>query len=214
MLRTSFEQRRRLERLDAHTLATHQLSRLNQMLGAILPGNRFYAAKLADCPGRLTSLDQLAQLPLTTKGELQDAAADHDFARNLTYPLSQYVHFHRTSGTRGRPLVVLDTVDDWQWWIETWQFVLDVAQLREDDRALMAFSFGPFIGFWTAFDAAIARGAMVMPSGGLSTVARLELRGAVKRRPSSVPPATHCIWRKWRPSSSWRSPTGRCATSS
>ena len=39
----------------------------------------------------------------------------------------------------------------------------------------MAFSFGPFIGFWSANDALVARGAMVIPAGGLSTLARLEL---------------------------------------
>jgi phenylacetate-CoA ligase len=66
-------------------------------------------------------------------------------------------------------------VEDWSWWINTWQFVLDAADMTESDRALMAFSFGPFIGFWTAFDAATARGAMVIPTGGMSTRARLEL---------------------------------------
>jgi phenylacetate-CoA ligase len=39
----------------------------------------------------------------------------------------------------------------------------------------MAFSFGPFIGFWSAFDAAIARGSMCIPTGGLTTLSRLEL---------------------------------------
>jgi phenylacetate-CoA ligase len=39
----------------------------------------------------------------------------------------------------------------------------------------MAFSFGPFIGFWSAHDAFVARGAMVIPAGGLSTIARLDL---------------------------------------
>ena len=39
----------------------------------------------------------------------------------------------------------------------------------------MAFSFGPFIGFWSAFDAVCARGALCIPSGGLSTLGRLEL---------------------------------------
>ena len=29
----------------------------------------------------------------------------------------------------------------------------------------MAFSFGPFIGFWSAYDAVAARGAMVIPTG-------------------------------------------------
>jgi len=176
MQRTSFEQRRRLERMDRQGLATHQLARLNRLLEQILPGNGFYADKLAGAAFPLRSLDQLVRLPFTFKDELQEpGSGEHDYAANRTFPLERYIHFHRTSGTRGRPLAVLDTFDDWNWWIDTWQFVLDVAGLTESDRALMAFSFGPFIGFWTAFDAVVARGAMVIPSGGLSSLARLEL---------------------------------------
>jgi phenylacetate-CoA ligase len=70
---------------------------------------------------------------------------------------------------------VLDTAEDWQWWVETWQFVLDAAEVGPEDRVFLAFSFGPFIGFWSAHDASIARGTLVIPGGGLSTLARLEL---------------------------------------
>ena len=48
-------------------------------------------------------------------------------------------------------------------------------QLTAADRAVMAFSFGPFIGFWSAFDAAAARGALVIPTGGMSSLARLDI---------------------------------------
>jgi phenylacetate-CoA ligase len=71
--------------------------------------------------------------------------------------------------------VVVDTAEDWQWWVDTWQYVLDVAELTAQDRALMGFSFGPFIGFWSAFEAALQRGTLVIPGGGLSTLARLEV---------------------------------------
>jgi phenylacetate-CoA ligase len=93
----------------------------------------------------------------------------------LTYPLSRYVRYHHTSGTRGRPMPVLDTAADWQWWIDCWQFVLDAAEVTAEDRAVLAFSFGPFIGFWSAHDALAARGGMVIPSGGMRTLARVEL---------------------------------------
>jgi phenylacetate-CoA ligase len=44
----------------------------------------------------------------------------------------------------------------------------------------MAFSFGPFIGFWSAFDAVVERGAMAIPTGALSTVGRLDLIRSVE----------------------------------
>jgi phenylacetate-CoA ligase len=53
--------------------------------------------------------------------------------------------------------------------------VLDACQIESSDRILMAFSFGPFIGFWSAHDACLKRDCLVIPSGGMSTVARLEL---------------------------------------
>jgi phenylacetate-CoA ligase len=172
---TSFDERRQIEALSRAALANLQLEKLNRLLAEIVAGNAFYRRKLAGCPPRLESLDQLAKLPLTTKDELQPAAGEGPFAANLTYPVDHYVRFHQTSGTRGRPLAVLDTPEDWQWWIECWQYVLDAAQITRSDRALLAFSFGPFIGFWSAFDALIDRGALVFPGGGLSSLARLDL---------------------------------------
>jgi len=172
-----YEQRRELESLERDALSELQLQRLNRLLETVLPENRFYAEKLGGEAVRLESLDRLGELPFTEKSEL---VGEDDFAANLTYPLERYVRFHRTSGTHGRPLVVLDTVDDWQWWIDTWQFVLDAAELTPADRVVMAFSFGPFIGFWSAHDAAVHRGCLVVPSGGLSTVARIELIKSVR----------------------------------
>ncbi len=172
MTRTNDEQRRRWEGLDTRSLAQHQLQRLNAMLAEILPRNRFYAEKLANLRLPLDSLDQLSGLPFTCKDELEHS---HDeFAANRTYPVDVYSHCHRTSGTHGRPLLVLDTADDWSWWIDIWQYVLDVADFVPADRGLMAFSYGPFIGFWTAHDAALARGSLVIPGGGLRTPARLD----------------------------------------
>jgi len=96
-------------------------------------------------------------------------------AANLTYPPDRYARLHQTSGTRGRPLIVLDTAEDWEWWLEGWQYVLDVAEVCPNDRVLMAFSFGPFVGFWSAYDAIVRRGAMVIPTGGMTSTARLQL---------------------------------------
>ncbi len=53
--------------------------------------------------------------------------------------------------------------------------MLAAAEGDAADRAAMAFSFGPFIGFWSAFDAAAARGLLAIPTGGMSSIARLEL---------------------------------------
>jgi phenylacetate-CoA ligase len=166
-------QRRRLERLEPPALAEHQLGRFNALLDEVLPANTFYAQKLAGLPRPLGSLTELRQWPMTTKVELLSTGGE--WAANRTHPLDRYARLHQTSGTRGRPLVVLDTAEDWQWWIEGWQYVLDSADVSAADRVLMAFSFGPFIGFWSAYDALAHRQALVIPTGGMSSVARLHL---------------------------------------
>lgn len=168
-------ERRRIAQLDRSTLAELQLEKLNGLLREILPHNAFYQHKLAGCPSQLRNLDELASLPVTSKEEIQPAVGDEPFAVNRTFPIEKYTRCHQTSGTRGRPLVVLDTADDWHWWTAAWQYVLDSANVTPRDRALLAFSFGPFIGFWSAFDALTARGALAIPGGGLSSLARIEI---------------------------------------
>lgn len=171
----SFDQRRDLEGLDRRALERLQLEKLHRQLAAVAAANKFYQHKLRGCPRDFASVAELAQLPFTRKDELQPVAAGDPFAANRTFPVEAYTRFHETSGTHGRPLVVLDRPEDWQWWIDGWQFVLDAAEITPSDRVLLAFSFGPFIGFWSAFDALVERGALVMPGGGMGSLARIEL---------------------------------------
>ena len=171
----SYESRRQLESQNADQLGSYQLSKLNELLATILPTNRFYTEKFSNFSGKVGSLEEFSALPFTFKEELMGGGKDGDLAANLTFPIDQYSRFHRTSGTRGRPMIVVDTPEGWEWWIQTWQFVLDAAKIEQSDRVMMAFSFGPFVGFWSANDALAARGAMVIPGGGLSSIARLEL---------------------------------------
>ncbi len=153
-----------------------QLQQLNQQLAQILPANSFYQHKLGCSHLQLECLSELADLPFTTKAELVASAdsSPNGISGHHTYPLSQYSRAHRTSGTTGKPLLILDTADDWRWWSSTWQHVLEAGEISAQDRIFMAFSFGPFVGFWSAHQACVDRGAMVIPGGGLSSVARLE----------------------------------------
>jgi phenylacetate-CoA ligase len=51
--------------------------------------------------------------------------------------------------------------------------VFDSADTTPADRVFFAFSFGPFIGFWVAFDAAQRIGCMCIPGGGMRSAARV-----------------------------------------
>jgi len=142
---------------------------VSALLAAILPHNRFYARKLAGC-----DLTDFHKIPFTTKAELlADQAQSPPYGTDLTYPLTRYSRFHQTSGTSGQPLRWLDTPESWAWTLDNWDEMYRLAGLQPDDRLFFAFSFGPFLGFWTAFEAAARRGYLCLPGGGMSSSARL-----------------------------------------
>ncbi|MDM4015416.1 phenylacetate--CoA ligase family protein [Roseiconus lacunae] len=158
---------------DRTAIESIQLRRLNQIL-ASAKTQPFYRERLADLALPLVSLEQLAALPLLEKHEMMPEAVG-SAGRIFGLPRSRYTRYHQTSGTSGFPMPVLDTPRDWAWWLECWRHVLHAAEVDESDVAMMAFSFGPFIGFWTACDALVRSGALVIPGGGVSSETRLQM---------------------------------------
>jgi phenylacetate-CoA ligase len=59
--------------------------------------------------------------------------------------------------------------------VKSWQRVFAAAGVHAGDRVFFAFTFGPFIGFWMAFEAAQALGCLCVPGGGLSSAGRLRM---------------------------------------
>ena len=153
-----------------------QLQKLNDLIHAILPANRFYAEKLGT-PGIFTSLsDFTARVPFTTKDELAANREQHPpYGTTHTFPLSNYHRFHQTSGTRSKPLIWLDDLDNWTWILDNWEWVWRGAGVKAGDIAFFPFSFGPFLGFWAGFEAATRMGIRAVPGGGLSSEDRLQL---------------------------------------
>jgi phenylacetate-CoA ligase len=153
-----------------------QWERLQALLDTILATNPFYQGRLEHLT--IESLDDFVQrCPLLTKRMLvADREENPPYGTNLTYPLENYTRFCQTSGTTGPPLTWLDSRDDWNSMLTAWQVIYDAAELQPaEDRICFPFSFGPFLGFWTAFEAASRIGCMVIPMGGMSTNARLRL---------------------------------------
>ena len=167
------------ETMSRERLAVLQIEKLQTMLAELWGRNAFYTDKLKKAgvgPDEVRSLSDLSRLPLTTKHELTaDQAAHPPFGTNLTYPPEAYIRYHQTSGTTGAPLRVLDTEESWDWWGRCWGYVLSGAGLTAADRLFSAFSFGPFIGFWSAVEGARKIGAMMIPGGGRDSPQRLEL---------------------------------------
>jgi len=148
------------------------------MLETLLASNAFYGRRLraagVEAPDDVRTFDAYRALPLTTRDELSADCDEYPpYGSNLTWPVERYTRLHRTSGTRGRPLPWLDTPESWSWLVSSWTHALAVAGVTPADRVFVAFSFGPFIGFWCAFEAAQRLGALVIPGGAMTSEQRL-----------------------------------------
>lgn len=165
---------RATETLARQRLRELQLQGVQELVDEILPRNAFYSRKF----GRnrsITSWEAFAELPFTTKHELaEDQALEPPFGTNLTFPIGRYIKLHQTSGTTGKaPIRWLDTEESWDWWARCWGYVYTGAGVGRGDRVFFAFSFGPFIGFWAAYEGTRKVGAMALPGGGMQTEQRL-----------------------------------------
>src|SRR5258707_329222 len=162
-----------LSRPDAGVRAV-QFAKLRTLLAA-LPSNPFYARKYAECGMDFKSVeDFIARAPFTTKQELVEDQREHPpFGSNLTFPIGRYTRFCQTSGSTGQPIRWLDTPESWNWMVDNWIKVFESAGVTAQDRVFTAFSFGPFLGFWLAFEAAERMGCLCIPGGGMRSTARL-----------------------------------------
>jgi len=163
------------ELLDPRTLATLQRRKLAAMLAELEDRNRFYTDKFANLAfDPLT--DPLDSLPFTTRQELEaDQLAAPPYGTNLTYPVARYTRLHQTSGSGGRAMRWLDTPESWNWFKNLWGTIYRAAGVRDGDRLMFPFSFGPFVGFWAAFESAAALGNLALAAGGMTTIARLKM---------------------------------------
>src|SRR6185436_5797835 len=55
---------------------------------------------------------------------------------------------------------------------ENWTTILRVSGVTPADTIFFAFSFGPFLGFWLAFEAGLRMGCRCLPGGGMNSAAR------------------------------------------
>src|ERR1700730_12000062 len=157
---------------DRDAIRAQQLERLQTGLHAVLRTNPFWRDRLTDVGG----WDDFERLPLTKKSELlADQEANPPYGTNLTYTLDRYIRLHQTSGSSGSyPLRWLDTAESWEWWLRIWAVhVYRAAGVTGVDRLFFAFSFGPFVGFWSAFGGAERLGALAISGGAMTTEQRM-----------------------------------------
>jgi phenylacetate-CoA ligase len=167
-----------IETASRETMTRLQETRLREQVQHAYRSSPFYRRKFDAIglkPDAIRTLADIRKIPFTTKDELKQSQADHplwgDF---LAVPLEECLRIHMTSATTGRPLAFLDTKDDWHGFYHSYARSLYAYGVRKSDMVMAAFSYGPWIGYWSGFYAAQDVGALVFPVGGLGTDQRID----------------------------------------
>ncbi len=164
-----------MRREDLDRLRVQKLKRLATFAMEKSPFHRRKFEAAGFLPGQIKTLDDIRRIPVMTRSEWMDCQAKKPlFGDLVTAPREQAIRYHLTSGTSGRqPLRVLDGMKDWEWITEMWCYGFWGFGVRPKDTVFFAFSYGSFIGFWGAHYCCEKIGALVIPSGNMTTENRV-----------------------------------------
>jgi len=155
-------------------LAALQLRRLRQTVRnayANVPFHRRRMRSIGIEPGDIRSLEDLAGLPFTVKGDLRDHYPFGLFAR----PREKLARLHASSGTTGKPTVVGYTAKDLATWSNLMARSMACAGARPGDVVHNAYGYGLFTGGLGAHYGAERLGATVVPMSGGATERQIVL---------------------------------------
>ena len=185
------------EQLGRDEILELQAQRLPQAARCALD-TPWYAERLAALNtdlARITSLETLRELPLTSKDDLR-AGMPLGF---LAVPLDEVVRMHYSSGTTGTATAVYHTAGDVRRWAEcVARGMLQVGVTREDVFQNMM-GYGLFTGGLGLHYPAELIGCMTIPAGAGHTKRQIEMMKAFATTVIHVLPsyalrlATHCL---------------------
>ncbi|MFO7605751.1 MAG: phenylacetate--CoA ligase [Desulfurivibrionaceae bacterium] len=151
-----------------------QLERLQATLYRVATHVPFYRKKFRELgidPENFSSLDDLGQLPFTTKQDLRDNYPYDLFA----VPLREVVRIHASSGTTGQATVVGYTENDIKNWSKLIARILTAAGVTKDDVVQIAFGYGLFTGGFGLHYGAERVGASVIPISSGNTKRQIQI---------------------------------------
>jgi phenylacetate-CoA ligase len=163
-----------IECMDRERLTKLQGERLHAMVERLYYNVPFYRGKFQENgiePGDIKSIEQLKDLPFTSKQDLRDNYPFGLFA----VPPSEVVRLHASSGTTGRPTVVGYTRRDLETWSEVVARSLTGAGGGKNDVLHIAYGYGLFTGGLGIHYGAEKIGAAVVPVSGGNTQRQLQL---------------------------------------
>jgi phenylacetate-CoA ligase len=150
------------ECMSREDLEQLQLERLQATLNRVYKSVACYKKKFDDAginPEEIRSLDDLAQLPFTTK---EDLRLNYPYGM-FAVPLREVVRIHSSSGTTGKPTVVGYTKNDIHTWSNLVARFMTAAGVTHDDVVQIAFGYGMFTGAFGLHYGSETIGASVIP---------------------------------------------------
>ena len=134
----------------------------------------FYKKRLDEAgitPETFTSLDDIANIPFTTKQDLRDTYP----LGLLTVPKSEIVRMHCSSGTTGTPVAICHTANDLNWWSDLMARCMYMVGVRKDDVFQNMSGYGLFTGGLGIHYGAERLGCMTIPAGAGNTKRQIKL---------------------------------------
>lgn len=122
-------------------------------------------------PSDITGVEDISNLPFTTKEDFRDQYPDGLFAR----PQSELRRIHASSGTTGKPKIVGYTQNDLDTWNDVMARSLSAAGVDPGAMVQNAYGYGLFTGGLGFHDGAEELGATVIPTGAGNTQRQIEL---------------------------------------
>ena len=163
-----------VECMDREQLREIQSIRLKKMAEYVYHNTPFYRKKFQEMglePGDIKDIDDIVKLPFTNKLDLRD---NYPFGL-AAVPMSQIVRIHASSGTTGKPVVVLHTRKDIAMWTEAISRAFTAYGASKDDIFQISYGYGLFTGGLGAHDGATNIGASVIPMSSGNTQKQITL---------------------------------------
>lgn len=167
-----------LETLPQERIRRLQFKKFKRIFQWAYDHSKFHRAlyeKAGIKPADMKSFDDIRHVPKVEKAMMRDiqGKAPFPYGDALCVPLEEVTIFHQTSGTTGQPIYQPDTWADWEWFGESWAFILWAQGYRPTDRVFIPFGYNVFVAFWAGHYAAEKLGCEVIPGGVLDTKARV-----------------------------------------
>jgi len=156
------------ETMPREDLEAIVLRRLKATIDHVYANVPFYRKKFEEnhiTPNDIKSLEDLKQIPFTTKEDLRDNYPFGMFA----VPMDNVVRIHASSGTTGKPTVVGYTAKDINTWAELMARALAAGGATREDIIHNAYGYGLFTGGLGVHYGAEKLGASVIPVSGGNT---------------------------------------------